>query len=275
MQNRVVFFADILGFAGMAWKPGSLEAIDALSEMATVLSSEDQIARLVRSDVWTERYGLSDSLFLVAEEPRGTCAAAAQLFFNLAYIGLDAAAPVLIRGAITAGEARRTDPLFPESASANLVGKAVVEAVALERSGVKGPRLLVSEAVAGILEADREVGHWPLDRTENGVAEILWFLPASPSRDRIRLNGTMIGELCGAVSELFLRVGLDPEIGPQYAAYLRVALKSLLRLRQLSEEQARRALETAAFQDREQELVSRLRDGGLDDLLADLKSLLG
>ena len=274
MESRAVFFADVLGFGSLAVRPGAEGAVDALSEVATVLSSENEIARLIRSDVWSERYGLSDSIFLVAEELGAACAAAAEIFFNLAYINLGSAKPVLLRGAISMGEVRKTDPLFPESASANLVGGAVVEAVALESSGVKGPRLLVSQSVAEALESDRETSFWPLDRTENGLGEILWLLPASPSPDQAKANGTMIGELIAAVSELFLRHGLDPRIGPHYAAYLRMALRSLRRLEDYSREQARRALEAAALEDRQQRLISHLREGGFEDHLSDLKSLL-
>ncbi len=84
----------------------------------------------------------------------------------------------------------------------------------------------------------------------------------------------MIGELFGAVSGLFLQYGLDPRIGSHYVAYFRLALRSLLRLKDLSPEQTRRALEVAALEDRQQRLVSRLREGGFDDHLSDLKSLL-
>ena len=83
-MDRIVFFADVLGFSSLARRPGAAGAVDALSDLATVLSSNDEIARLVRSDVWMERYGLSDSIFLVAEDPRAACAAAVELFFNLA-----------------------------------------------------------------------------------------------------------------------------------------------------------------------------------------------
>lgn len=276
-MDRIVFFADVLGFSGLARRPGATGAVDALSDLATVLSSNNEIARLVRSDVWIERYGLSDSIFLVAEDPRAACAAAVELFFNLAYIHTDSASPVLLRGAVTSGEVRRTEPLFPESATANLVGEAVVEAVALEGSGAKGPRLLISEAVAGALEAGRRVAedHWPLHRTEEGVAELLWLLPAGPARQRVQVNGTMIGELCGAVIGLLLEHGLDPRIGAHYRAYFSLAWRSLLRLEAEAPDEFRLAVQAAALGARKPAISSVIRESDLEIPASEWETVLG
>lgn len=257
LEERIVFFADVLGFASMARGLGAAGAVDALSDLARVLSSEDEIARWVQSDIWSERHGLCDSLFLVADEPLAACKAAAELFFNLAYVHQASDSPVLLRGAIAAGEVRSTEPLFPESGTANLVGRAVVEAVDLESSGVKGPRLLVSETVARALEAGHQTQGVTtfLDRTESGVGEILWLLPASKLADA---NGTMIGEICRAAVDLFLEHGRDPAIGIHYSAYLGLALRSLRRLRELSSKQFALAVAVVGLHDKERTIRSQL-----------------
>ncbi len=276
-MDRIVFFADVLGFSGLARRPGAVGAVDALSDLATVLSSKGEIARLVRSDVWMERYGLSDSIFLVAEDVRTACAAAVELFFNLAYIHIDSSSPVLLRGAITTGEVRRTEPLFPESATANLVGKAVVEAVTLEGSGAKGPRLLLSEAVAETLEAGRHGGedHWPLCRTADAVAELLWLLPAGPPHQTVQVNGTMIGELCGAVTGLLLEYGLDPRIGAHYRAYFSLAWRSLLRLEEEAPDEFRRAVQVAALGERKDAITSVIGESDLEIPSSEWETVLG
>lgn len=133
------FFADVLGFGQMASLPGARGALDAISDLAHLLSDSDELIKFLANPVWKERYGLSDSLFLVAEDPIEACAAAAELFFNLTYVNHAAEAPVLLRGAIATGEAHRTEPIFPESATANLVGQAVVRAVRMEGQEPKGP----------------------------------------------------------------------------------------------------------------------------------------
>ena len=153
-------------------------AVDALSDLASIFSTQSSIARYLQAAAWRRRYGLSDSIFLVADDPAAACAAAAEIFFNLAFYSSQTDDAVLLRGAITLGDAREIGPLFPETASANLVGEAVVRAVQLEKSGGKGPRLLLSDEVIGALPA--EFASWMLDRTAEGPAELLWPLAPDP-----------------------------------------------------------------------------------------------
>ncbi len=133
---------------------------------------------------------------------------------------------VLLRGAITLGDAREIGPLFPETASANLVGEAVVRAVQLEKSGVKGPRLLLSDEVAGALPA--EFASWMLDRTAEGPAELLWPLTPDPTAS----EPLMVGDVCQAATRLLLREWQDAEAAPHLVAYLDLVVRALERLRQ-------------------------------------------
>ena len=130
-MDRTVLFADVLGFSTLSKTPGAQGAADALSDLAFLLSSDDELAKLLQSPVWAERYGLSDSIFLVAEDPVRACAAAAELFFNLSYVNHTADSPVLLRGGIAIGEAVKVGPIFPESA------KSAEGATALKISGLK------------------------------------------------------------------------------------------------------------------------------------------
>jgi hypothetical protein len=219
--HRLVFFADLLGFGGLAAKPGADKARDALSQLARLLSGTDELAKLVQSPAWSERYGLSDSVFLVAEDVTDGCVAASELFFALAYVQVDQRSPVFLRGALTWGEAHRVDPLFPETATANLVGQGVVEAVHLEAM-LKGPRLQVSDPLAGEIQARGE--ELPvLARTRSGAWEVLW--PLGPSVSRI--NATMVGEICGLAARLFLDTVASQKLRPHYEGLLGLALKSL------------------------------------------------
>ncbi len=164
----IVFFADVLGFSALSRDANAAGAIDALTDLATIFSTQSNIARYLQAAAWRRRYGLSDSIFLVADDPMAACAAAAEIFFNVAYYNSQAEDTVLLRGAIAMGEVREIGPLFPETASANLVGEAVVRAVQLETCGAKGPRLLVSDEVAGALPAD--FAAWMLDRSADEPA---------------------------------------------------------------------------------------------------------
>lgn len=219
--HPLIFFADLLGFGGLAVRPGADKARDVLSHLARLLSGADELAGLVQSPVWSERYGLSDSIFLVTENLGGGCVAASELFFALAYVQVDQQAPVFLRGALTFGEAYRVEPLFPESATANLVGQGVVDAVRLE-STLKGPRLQVSDQLVEELRSRREVQP-VLARTQTGAWEILWPLGPTVSR----LNATMVGEICGMAARLFLAAADSQELRPHYEGLLELALSSL------------------------------------------------
>jgi hypothetical protein len=225
-MNRTVFFADVLGFSALSRTPGALGAADALSDLALLLSSEDELATLLQSPVWAERYGLSDSIFLVAENSVRACAAAAEFFFNLSYVNHTAETPVLLRGGIAFGEAIQIRPIFPESAKFNLVGEAVVRAVRLESDGPKGPRLLLTEEVAQALETSAQAESWLLNRNEQGTAEVLWLLPPDPAQ----ANGIQIGEVCRTAFRLAKKHGSHPAFGYHYRGYLDLAVRSLQRL---------------------------------------------
>jgi class 3 adenylate cyclase len=223
---KTVFFADVLGFSTLSKTPGASGAADALSDLAHLLSSEDELVKLLQSSIWTERYGLSDSIFLVAEDAVQACAAASEFFFDLAYVNHEAEAPVLLRGAITIGESLRVKPIFPESATANLVGEAVVRAAHLEKNGPKGPRLLLAEETAKAWEGSSQPRDWLLSRNEKGQAELLWLLPPDPTL----ANGLQIGEICRTAFWLAREHGANPSFGYHYLGYLDLVARSLQRL---------------------------------------------
>lgn len=226
LMARTVLFADVLGFSSLSKTPRAQGAADALSDLALLLSGNDELTKLLQSQVWTERYGLSDSIFLVAEEPVAACAAAAEFFFDLAYVNHAALNPVLLRGGVATGEAIRMGPIFPESARFNLVGEAVVRAVKLESEGPKGPRLLLSEEVARAWEGSTQHSGWLLSRNEAGQAEILWLLPPDPAL----ANGLLIGEVCRTALRLARAHGGNPSFGYHYIGYLELVVRSLERL---------------------------------------------
>jgi class 3 adenylate cyclase len=235
---KTVFFADVLGFSSLSKTPGASGAADALSDLAHLLSSEDELVQLLQSSVWTERYGLSDSIFLIAEDSVQACAAAAEFFFDLAYVNHEAEAPVLLRGSIAIGESLRVKPIFPESAKANLAGEAVVRAVRLEAGGPKGPRLLLSEETAKAWEESSQPESWLLSRNQEGQAELLWLLPSDPTL----ANGLQIGEVCRTALRLALEHGPNPAFGYHYLGYLDLVIRSLERLLALQPKEAATAI---------------------------------
>ena len=214
-RPATVFFADILGFSAMASTPGAQPAAGALADMA----------RLFRADK-------------LGRHLRGTAAAEAAGFcFDLAfYNSASLEGAVLLRGALTFGEVRELDPLFPETGKANVVGEAVVRAVVLEKSGPKGPRLLVSDELAARLDT------WLLDRPDGGPSELLWLLP--PEGDPV--NPEMIGDVARSAVELFLRHSTGGAAA-HYAAYLDLVARSLLRLRARERERAALAIERSGI----------------------------
>jgi hypothetical protein len=242
---KTVFFADVLGFGSLSKAPGAAEAADALSDLAHLLSSKDRLVKLLQSGAWTERYGLSDSIFLVAEDPIQACSAASQFFFDLAYVNHQAEDPVLLRGAITIGEAFRLKPIFPESATANLVGEAVVRAVRLEETGSKGPRLLVSEETAKAWEESSQPQSWLLSRDSKGQAELLWLLPPDPAL----ANGLLVGEVCRTAFRLAREHGSNLSFGHHYLGYLDLVVQSLERLLTFQREEAAVAIETSGLKE--------------------------
>lgn len=244
VAHKTVFYADVLGFGHLSETlPAGAE--DSLAAMANLLSRGDVLGEVLNRRCWVARYGLSDSLFLVAEAAEDAVAAAAEIFFNLAYASHAGPTPVLIRGGIAQGETSQVGPLFPESAKANLVGPAVVRAVRLEGNPLKGPRLFVTEMVAAEIERCASGLGWLLDRRPT-ACEILWPLPPRPDQ----ANGLLIGEWCDKALGLIERKAADPEAGKHYLGYLDVAVRALSRLLATQPEQARVALATSRLRER-------------------------
>lgn len=247
MKEATVFYADALGFARMASAPGAASALDALGDMARIFSDLHALAPWIGHARWRGRYGLSDSVFLVADDPVDACAGAAEILFNLAYYNCRAPSSVLMRGALAFGEAKQAPPIFPATATANLVGEAVVRAVRLEQtSGIKGPRLLVSPEIVGLLEArtPRAPLRWLLDAPEGAPAEILWLLPPDPKD----VDPLLIADVARAAVDLFLGNACDKEALPHYIGYLDLLDRSLRRLRDTDRARAEVPIRSAEFQ---------------------------
>jgi hypothetical protein len=221
-MSGVVFFADVLGFATLS-KSDAGSAERALDDVALLFSDQDEITRLLQvGSPWTARYGLSDSIFLIADDDAAAAAAAAQFFFRLAFLNASVHERVLMRGALARGEVRKRGPIFPESAHGNVVGEAVVKAAMLEKSGAKGPRLLLDDSVASKLAGSAV--EWLLDDTE-GPKELLWTLPPDPSdRDISHLRPVV-----EAAVDAFLSA--PEKEAEHYVAYIDLVLRALARLR--------------------------------------------
>jgi len=184
------------------------------------------LAKYLQRSTWRGRYGLSDSIFLVGDDLIEASSAAAEFFFNLAFYNANQGMPVLMRGAITLGEVREVRAIFPETAKQNLVGEAVVRAVRPEKSGAKGPRLLISAEVAQTLKTSKLNGL--LDTTgEGGAAELLWLL----SPDIADSNGLLIGDVMAVAVRLALGARRGSAAFEHLVAYLDLGLRSLSRLK--------------------------------------------
>jgi hypothetical protein len=254
-----VFYADILGFAELAIRPRALGALEQISDVAHLLSTEDSLAKYLQRTVWRRRYGLSDSIFLVGDDVIEASAAAAAFFFNLAFYNATQHVPTLMRGAITFGEVRQARGIFPETGKENVVGEAVVRAVKLEKSGAKGPRLLISPEVAEALKKSKL--NSLLDTTRDGACELLWLLSPEISLT----DGLMVGD----VADVALRLALSPAAGREtalhYVAYLDLAIRSLLRLKRYAPEAADIAIKKASIEkcrDRLDRVLDRLGSDG-------------
>ena len=229
-EVTTVLFADILGFGARSRSPDAEGAVDALTDLAAVLSDREGPARyLNRGAPWDRRHALSDSLLLTAPDTGAAVRAAVELFFNLAYYNAGQAIPVMIRGALAHGPVRELPPLFPESARGNLAGSAVVEAVDLEKRGGRGPRLFVTSPVADRL-AGSEVA-WLLDRAGPGSLELLWVLPADPRE--VPAHQPLAIDVGRAAVDYFLDQSGDPDAGPHALAYLDLVARTVARLREV------------------------------------------
>lgn len=253
-----VFFGDILGFAHSSRIPGAQGALDALEDVAQLLSREHEIAKYLQMGApWTGRYGLSDSIFLVADNSEHAVRAASELFFNLAYYkSSQPDSAVLLRGAMAHGEVHKTHPIFPETASENLVGDAVVQAVRLEQSGAKGPRLLLSDAVAEAIMASPTA--WMLDRRFPDPHEILWILP--PDLDTA--SGEMIGSVAKVSVELLKAYSDQDAVVVHYLAYVDLVVRAMDRLKQKAPHLAQVALRSVDLE-MMQTLIAGVTERGL------------
>ena len=225
---KIVFYADLLGFANLT-TAGPGPAVDALSDLAAIFSHASDLASFLQAPTWTRRYGLSDSIFLVSDDPGQACAAAAEIFCNLAFYGGANGNSPLLRGAIAHGEIEEIGPLFPETASYNLVGEAVVRAVRLEQSGAKGPRLLLAPEVRDALQAGAPSGpSWLLD-SDGSIDELLWMLPPEP-RD---LEPLTIADVARAAANVLQRASAGSSAASAVAhalAYVDLTARALHRL---------------------------------------------
>src|SRR6266545_5887913 len=167
MPQEAVFYFDVLGFRQMA--AGTAEdAVDALSDLAALLQHENLFPSAKK---WTHRYALGDSVFLTHAHPAVAIKQASDLVFNLFQLNLGKPTPFLVRGAVAYGEVHHVRGVFLTTGEpANLVGHAVVEAVTLEQaSGLRGPRILLSESLArGVDAALRD---WLLRPTSTARSE--------------------------------------------------------------------------------------------------------
>jgi len=181
-MDKLVFFADILGFGSLCQEPGASPALDALSDIARILSVENNVARFLNSYNWDKRFALSDSLFLVGTDREGVCKAASEFFFNLAFYNIGSVSPVLVRGAIAEGNIQYAEPIFPETGKINIVGDAVVSAVSMEKFGPKGPRLFISRSLFYSLNKDKNSSGISriIEQADENFYEILWLLPPRP-----------------------------------------------------------------------------------------------
>jgi hypothetical protein len=250
-MTNVVFFADVLGFSALSVSDaGSAER--ALDDVALLFSDQDEITRfLQQGNPWTARYGLSDSIFLVADDDAAAAAAASRFFFQLAYLNASVPARVLMRGALVRGDVRKRGPIFAESATGNVVGEAVVKAAMLEKSGAKGPRLLLDDAVAAKLSGSSV--QWLLDDAE-GPKELLWLLPPDPED----LDVSHLRPVVEAAADAFLNAA--EAVAEHYVAYIDLVLRSLARLRTVDRNMAAaliRPFKGGAVAHRLDQLVSR------------------
>lgn len=250
-MSNVVFFADVLGFAALSVSDaGSAER--ALDDVALLFSDQNEITRLLQvGNPWTARYGLSDSIFLIADDDAAAAAAAARFFFRLAYMNAWVRERVLMRGALARGDVRKRGPIFAESATGNVVGEGVVKAAMLEKSGAKGPRLLVDGSVASRLSGS-PVG-WLLDDAE-GPTELLWILPPIPED----VDVSHLRPVIASAADAFLSA---PEtVAEHYVAYIDLVLRALARLRTVDSNMAGaliRSFDSNAVAARLDHLVSR------------------
>jgi len=274
-MDKLVFFADILGFGNLSKRQEASPALDALSDIARILSVENSVARFLNSYNWDKRFALSDSLFLVGTDREGVCEAASEFFFNLAFYNIGSESSVLVRGAIAEGNIQYAEPIFPETGKINIVGDAVVNAVSMEKYGPKGPRLFISRSIFDSFNENENTSCVSriFEKVNEEFYEILWLLPPRPGPITDEMS-YMIAELCVVILGLFERHCGNPKFGPHYVGYLDLALRSLIRLKSSDPEKTSTIVKKI-------ELTQVLRNGktcssipGVPELLEKAKTLL-
>lgn len=228
MGQEAVLFFDVLGFRHMAGGTADA-AVDALSDLAEILRIPEIFNR---TEAWNHRYALSDSVFLTRQDAAEALRHASELVFNLVQLSAGREEPTLVRGALAFGEVRHIRGIFlATSEPANLVGEAVVEAVALtEAYGLKGPRIFLSDVLARtIANSDPELAEWHLQPTPApGVWEVLWILPPEPSQfvqDELAVN-----EVCKLALRLLRRNGGHLIYGAHYREFASLAGRCIERV---------------------------------------------
>lgn len=229
-MEETVFYFDVLGFGHKAM--GSSEsAVDALESLAILLGT-DAIGHLTGR--WDGQYALSDSVFLTHKSAETAVRQAAILVSNLVSMTPAGDEPLLVRGALVHGAVRHLKGIFLKNQErANLVGPAVVEAVALEESsGLKGPRIMVAEDLVRTLPPSL-VG-WLLRPTSaSAVWEVLWLLPVDPSG--IENDAVYIRTFCAQALALLRTHGGNPVYGAHYREFLLLAARSAKRISEFEE----------------------------------------
>lgn len=228
MKVETVFYFDVLGFSQMA-KGDATKAVDALTDLSTLLW-EPTISHIMKP--WSHRYALSDSVFLIDNDPIVALENARHLVFNLVNFNSKQDHPVLVRGALAFGGVKHLKGIFLTKEAANVVGPAVVRAVELEKS-LKGPRIFLAEDLARrIEEASPKLFQWLLRPTEaSGVWEVLWVLPMTP--EGFGAESTYIADICDCALRLLQAHGGHPEYGAHYREFVLLCARSIERARPL------------------------------------------
>lgn len=228
MGQEAVFYFDVLGFRHMAGGTADA-AIDTLSDLAEILRIPEIFNR---TEAWSHRYALSDSVFLTRPDPAEALRHASELVFNLVQLNATIGEPILVRGALAFGEVRHLKGIFlATDEPANLVGPAVVEAVTLtEAYGLKGPRIFLSDALAGaIARSEPDLGEWQLRPTSApGVWEVLWILPPEPSQ--FVQDELVVNNLCMLALRLLRQNGGHPLYGAHYREFVSLAGRCIERV---------------------------------------------
>ncbi len=227
MGQETVFYFDVLGFRHMVGGTADA-AIDALSDLAEILRIPEIFNR---TGQWSHRYALSDSVFLTREDPVEALRQASELVFNLVHLGAANPEPTLVRGALGFGEVRHLRGIFlTTNEPANLVGEAVVEAVALsDAHGLKGPRIFLSDALSRtIASSDPDLAEWQLRPTSTpDVREVLWILPPEPSQ--FVQDELAVSEICQLGLRLLRQNGGHPIYGAHYREFALMAARCIER----------------------------------------------